>query len=255
MSVHVLHTRLKSFIYIDHSRSLWHWEVHGCCEGGNAVQCWCNPGVVNAWRPRLYVILLSGLSELCIPLRFTVDIQCPSFNTSQWTELNRKTFFSYFPPEPHTHTNHFPAFWAKKAPCVHAWEIIFTFIIHRLRTAAWCANMWVFVRVFTCVWRVFVIHSGRVSKVCLSVGSSGGLLCSTCQFSPLYRAPQAAKKVEPCRVWWPVSSPSRSQSTRWYSCTTMEIQSRDGLGWVAAAAPAVPPPLACLSTNSSAEKL
>lgn len=155
----------------------------------------------------------------------------------------------------HTHTNHFPAFWAKKAPCVHAWEIISTFIIHRLRTAAWCANMWVFVRVFTCVWRVFVIHSGRVSKVCLSVGSSGGLLCSTCQFSPLYRAPQAAKKVEPCRVWWPVSSPSRSQSTRWYSCTTMEIQSRDGLGWVAAAAPAVPPPLACLSTNSSAEKL
>lgn len=59
-------------------------------------------------------------------------------------------------------------------------------------------------------------------------------------WATLIEPPQAAKKVEPCRVWWPVSSPSCSQSTWRYNCTTMEIQSRDGLRWVAATLPSLP---------------
>lgn len=81
--------------------------------------------------------------------------------------------------------------------------------------------------------------------MCHSLEGLRGVLCSTCQFSLfteplLIDASQAAKKVEPCRVQWPVSSPSRSQSAWWYNCTTMEIQSRDGPRWGATALPSLP---------------
>lgn len=51
----------------------------------------------------------------------------------------------------------------------------------------------------------------------LSLGSSRELLCSACPFSaytePLIEALQAAKKVEPYRVWRPVSCPSLQSDT------------------------------------------
>lgn len=69
------------------------------------------------------------------------------------------------------------------------------------------------------------------STLFVSAESSPGFGWTTCRFLCLFRdlllidVSLNAKKVEPCRVCWPVSPPSCSQSPHWYGCTTVEIQS------------------------------
>ncbi len=122
-------TNNKKCVFAFHMRSVSGKPLPSCCviekywftvkESGplSVVSYQCNLMAVNAWRSSLHAILFSGLSELCIPLKLTVDIRCPSFNTPQWTQL-AWLFFSYF-YLPCSRENDFGSFWEKSVPlCV-----------------------------------------------------------------------------------------------------------------------------------------